>query len=237
MQSITLDRQRALTSYDALLARLRALPGVQFVGAVNRLPLTGDWWTSSIRLPERASDGPEARIPVYASRLYSTPLDELAAEAARYKAEGYRAMKLRFGWGPNDGAAGMERNLELVRTVRETVGEEIDVMADAYMGWTLDYAKRMLPRLEPFHLRWIHAAIGLGYIDCRRSQLREDVHFHLANRQDRAEGNRQHRDQNRHRPFQCHQYQPHSKLLANSRVRQTSVGQLCRADLGFEQVS
>src|SRR5438874_1161517 len=40
------------------------------------------------------------RIPVYASRLYSTPLDELAREAGRYQREGYRAMKLRFGWGP-----------------------------------------------------------------------------------------------------------------------------------------
>ena len=40
------------------------------------------------------------RIPVYASRLYSQPLDQLAAEAQRYKDEGYAAMKLRFGWGP-----------------------------------------------------------------------------------------------------------------------------------------
>src|SRR4029077_11314417 len=47
------------------------------------------------------------RIPVYASRLYSTPLDELASEAKRYRDEGYKAMKLRFGWGPTDGAAGM----------------------------------------------------------------------------------------------------------------------------------
>lgn len=99
------------------------------------------------------------RIPVYASRLYSTPLDELAAEARRYKDEGYKAMKLRFGWGPADGAAGMQRNLDLVRCVRETVGEGIDIMADAYMGWTLDYAKRMLPLLEPFHLRWLEEPV------------------------------------------------------------------------------
>ena len=96
----------------------------------------------------------KTRIPVYASRLYSSPLDQLSAEAERYKNEGYKAMKLRFGWGPVDGAGGMQRNVELVRTVRETVGNEVDVMADAYMGWTLDYAKRMLPLLEPFHLRW-----------------------------------------------------------------------------------
>ncbi len=35
------------------------------------------------------------------------------------------------------------------------MGDGIDVMADAYMGWTLDYAKRMLPRLESFYLRWL----------------------------------------------------------------------------------
>ncbi|MGZ4730662.1 MAG: L-rhamnonate dehydratase [Terriglobales bacterium] len=99
------------------------------------------------------------RIPVYASRLYSVELNEVANEAKRYKAEGYKAMKLRFGWGPNDGAAGMQRNLNLVRTVRETVGDGIDVMADAYMGWTLDYAKRMLPLLEPFNLRWLEEPV------------------------------------------------------------------------------
>lgn len=93
------------------------------------------------------------RIPVYASRLYSTPLDELAAEAIGYKQQGYRAMKLRFGWGPTDGADGMQRNVALVRTVREAIGDEVDLMGDAYMGWTLDYAKRMLPLLEPFNLR------------------------------------------------------------------------------------
>jgi L-rhamnonate dehydratase len=99
------------------------------------------------------------RIPVYASRLYSVELSEVAAEAKRYKTEGYKAMKLRFGWGPTDGAAGMHRNLDLVRTVRETVGDGIDVMADAYMGWTLDYAKRMLPLLEPFQLRWLEEPV------------------------------------------------------------------------------
>ncbi|HEY9714969.1 MAG TPA: hypothetical protein V6C72_15985, partial [Chroococcales cyanobacterium] len=34
------------------------------------------------------------RIPVYASRLYSLPLDELRQEAQRYLDQGYKAMKL-----------------------------------------------------------------------------------------------------------------------------------------------
>jgi len=101
----------------------------------------------------------KTRIPVYASRLYSVGLSELAEEAKRYKDEGYEAMKLRFGWGPADGASGMQRNLELVQAVRDAVGEGTDVMADAYMGWTLDYAKRMLTLLEPFHLRWLEEPV------------------------------------------------------------------------------
>jgi L-rhamnonate dehydratase len=101
----------------------------------------------------------KTRIPVYASRLYATELGKLAAEAKRYKDEGYRAMKLRFGWGPADGAHGMQRNVELVRTVRESIGDDIDLMADAYMGWNLDYAKRMLPLLEPFRLRWLEEPV------------------------------------------------------------------------------
>jgi len=101
----------------------------------------------------------KTRIPVYASRLYSVELSALAAEAKRYKEEGYQAMKLRFGWGPADGARGMQQNVALVRTVREAIGDEIDLMADAYMGWSLDYAKRMLPLLEPFYLRWLEEPV------------------------------------------------------------------------------
>jgi L-rhamnonate dehydratase len=109
------------------------------------------------------------RIPVYASRLYSQGLAPLAAEAAKYKNEGFKAMKLRFGWGPADGAEGMQKNIALVRTVRETIGDEIDLMADAYMGWTLDYAKRMLPLLAPFALRWLEEPV-----------IPDDIHGYAA---------------------------------------------------------
>ena len=99
------------------------------------------------------------RIPVYASRLYAMPLDQLRSEAQSYKEQGYKAMKLRFGWGPLDGAAGMQKNVALVEAAREVIGYDVDLMADAYMGWTLDYAKRMLPLLEPFRLRWLEEPV------------------------------------------------------------------------------
>jgi L-alanine-DL-glutamate epimerase-like enolase superfamily enzyme len=47
----------------------------------------------------------------------------------------------------------------LLRAIREAIGYEIDLMADAYMGWTLDYARRMLPLLAPFQLRWLEEPV------------------------------------------------------------------------------
>ena len=105
------------------------------------------------------------KIPLYASKLYSQPLDELAAEAKRYSEQGFRAIKMRFGWGPTDGAAGMRRNLDLIRTIRETVGDEVDIMAEAYMGWTFEYARRMLPLLAPFNLRWLEEPVIPDHIN------------------------------------------------------------------------
>jgi predicted permease len=39
------ERGRMTAFYDRVLERVRALPGVQAAGAINRLPLTGNWWT------------------------------------------------------------------------------------------------------------------------------------------------------------------------------------------------
>lgn len=87
----------------------------------------------------------------------------VSAEA--YLDQGFTAMKMRFGYGPKDGPRGMRENLKSVAAVREVIGEDIDLMADCYMGWNLDYARRMLPRLEPFELRWLEEPVIADDID------------------------------------------------------------------------
>ncbi|MDB2384207.1 L-rhamnonate dehydratase, partial [bacterium] len=99
------------------------------------------------------------KIPVYASRLYSQPLDTLFAEAKAYAEQGFEAVKFRFGWGPKDGLVGINKNIDLVKTVREAVGENVDIMGDAYMGWNVEYAKRMVRALAPYNLRWLEEPV------------------------------------------------------------------------------
>jgi L-alanine-DL-glutamate epimerase-like enolase superfamily enzyme len=63
----------------------------------------------------------------------------------------------------------MERNLDLVRTIRDVIGYEIDLMTEAYMGWTLEYARRMVPLLEPYRVRWLEEPV-----------IPDDIHGYAA---------------------------------------------------------
>lgn len=94
-------------------------------------------------------------IPTYYSRLYTRDLDKLQAEAAHYKAEGFTGMKLRCGYPLTEGMAGMNKNIEMVKVVRDTVGDDVDIMLEAYMGFNYAYARQLLKKLEPYNLRWV----------------------------------------------------------------------------------
>lgn len=115
------------------------------------------------------------RIPVYYSKLYSDTIPAMQAEAEQAMQAGYSAYKARFGYGPKDGMAGMRENLKRVEAVREVIGYDNDLMFDCYMGWTLDYTKRILPKLSPFELRWLEEPVLAddihGYAELNRSGI------------------------------------------------------------------
>jgi L-rhamnonate dehydratase len=93
-------------------------------------------------------------IETYYSRLYTRDLDSLQSEAVHYKEQGFSGMKLRCGYPLTEGVAGMRKNVEMVKVVREAVGDDINVMLEGYMGFNLAYAKQFLKALEPYNLRW-----------------------------------------------------------------------------------
>ncbi len=105
------------------------------------------------------------KIPVYASKLYKTDLDEMQREAQSYVDQGFTMFKMRFGYGPKDGVQGVQENLKSVEAVREVVGYENDLMLECYMGWNLEYAKRILPKLEKFEPRWLEEPVIADDID------------------------------------------------------------------------
>lgn len=105
------------------------------------------------------------KIPCYASKLYRTDLKEMQDEAQSYLDQGFTAMKMRFGYGPKDGPQGVRENLKSVAAIREVIGEDIDLMLECYMGWNLEYTKRILPKLEKFQPRWLEEPVIADDID------------------------------------------------------------------------
>jgi L-alanine-DL-glutamate epimerase-like enolase superfamily enzyme len=89
--------------------------------------------------------GRHDRVKVYASGLNPDRPEELAA--AR-RAEGHIAFKLKVGFGA-------EQDLANLHALRSRLGPDVQLMADANQGWSLDEAITMARRLAPFGLAWL----------------------------------------------------------------------------------
>ncbi len=89
-------------------------------------------------------------LPVYASGglWVSMSIDELVAETERFRAAGFRAMKMRLG------IVSIDSDIERVRAIRAAIGPDIALMADANQALTVDRAIRLGRRLEEFNLTW-----------------------------------------------------------------------------------
>lgn len=95
-------------------------------------------------------------VRCYASMLGCSLESERVRERARQAAaRGYTAQKWFFRHGPADGTAGIEKNVALVRTVREAVGPEVEIMFDCSMAWDPTYTVRMLERIAEFRPSWL----------------------------------------------------------------------------------
>ena len=110
----------------------------------------------------RLLGGPtRSTVPAYASMLgYSVEPDAAALTALEFKRQGFTAQKWFFRHGPASGETGKEKNVALVRALREALGPYYTLMVDAYMGWDVAYAIEMVQALEPYHLTWLEEPIA-----------------------------------------------------------------------------
>jgi L-alanine-DL-glutamate epimerase-like enolase superfamily enzyme len=90
------------------------------------------------------------RLPVYGSgvnRHYD--LVELEAQAERWVAAGFEAVKIKVG------RADLDEDLERVAAVRRIIGDGRRLMVDANQRWSLDQARRAAAALERYGPAWL----------------------------------------------------------------------------------
>lgn len=119
-------------------------------------------------------------VPVYASTLgRSVQPEDISATAQEFRQKGFAAQKWFVPYGPGNGHKGLQFNIQLVKQLREAVGETIDLMFDAFNGWDLPYALRWAEAVEPYHPRWIEEAFLMDQLDSF-VQLRQQTSVPVA---------------------------------------------------------
>jgi L-alanine-DL-glutamate epimerase-like enolase superfamily enzyme len=94
-------------------------------------------------------------IPAYASHdlWVSLPIDELQRNAARHLERGFRAMKMRL-------TGRIEQDVARVRAIRDAIGPDVRVMADANQKMSVPDAIRLGRRLEEFGIAWLEEPVS-----------------------------------------------------------------------------
>ena len=105
----------------------------------------------------RLLGGPlRSEVQAYATGLYrrksGDPLRYLAEEAAGYVADGFKAVKLKVGFGVEEDAA-------VTRAVREAIGPDIALMVDANHAYDAVAAIRLGRMIEADNIGWFEEPV------------------------------------------------------------------------------
>ncbi len=123
----------------------------------------------------RLLGGPTRKqVDVYGSCLgHSVEPERMRVTAAEFKKQGFRGQKWFMPAGPGDGPAGLQKNVEMVRILREAVGADYDLMFDAFMGWDYNYAIQWAKQVEQYRPRWIEEPFHVdkleSFVNLRRA--------------------------------------------------------------------
>jgi len=109
-------------------------------------------------------------VPAYDTTLYfqdflnpTKGAQQVGDEAAKAVADGWQALKLKMGRGgrwmlPE---AGMRRDIEVVQSVRESVGPDVKIYVDANFGYDghLDLLDQYIKEVTPLDIFWLEEMI------------------------------------------------------------------------------
>nr|WP_294518750.1 enolase C-terminal domain-like protein [uncultured Rhodopila sp.] len=120
-------------------------------------------------------------IPAYASMLGFATRDfgRVRERALEFKEQGYVAQKWFFRHGPMSGPDGMRENVQLVRTLRDALGEDDDIMLDCWQSMEPTYVIDLASRIAEYRPRWLEECCMPDRIDSYR-QIRDKTSIPLA---------------------------------------------------------
>jgi L-alanine-DL-glutamate epimerase-like enolase superfamily enzyme len=108
-----------------------------------------------------------SEMPAYASGGWADT-DDIGQQLQSYCDKGFRAVKMRVGSMDKS----VDHSIARVRTARESLGDDIKIMADAHGTFSVSEAKRFCKLIEKYNLCWMEEPVStdnkLGTAEVRR---------------------------------------------------------------------
>jgi D-galactarolactone cycloisomerase len=109
------------------------------------------------------------KVMPYATGFYrkenDSEIDLLKEETQRYLDQGFRALKIKIGFG-------VDYDMKAIRAIRETAGPDVMLMMDSNHAYTASEALEVGRAAEPYHISWYEEPVPpedlAGYKEIRR---------------------------------------------------------------------
>jgi L-alanine-DL-glutamate epimerase-like enolase superfamily enzyme len=141
--------------------------------------LKGKWFKTPVW--KLIGGGGRGSMPAYASMLsYATQdLGLVKERALEMQKRGYKAQKWFFRHGPMSGAEGFKKNVAMVETLRDTLGDDDDIMLDCWQSMDVNYVVKLAEAIEDTHPRWLEEVAMPDRIDSYR-KIRESTNIPIS---------------------------------------------------------
>jgi L-rhamnonate dehydratase len=98
-------------------------------------------------------------LRVYGSCLgFTAEKGKIGPRAKQLFDKGFRYQKWFMSYGPGDGRPGLRQSIEMVEELRSAMGDDAQIMFDAFMGWDLPFATEWCKEVEKYRPYWIEEA-------------------------------------------------------------------------------
>ena len=98
------------------------------------------------------------RVQVYATALYPEETAKVVKKALAFVEKGFCGIKIKVGFD-------LAKDIEIVKAVREVLGEDFTFIADANMGYGIEAALKAAAVFEECRVAWFEEPLFVGDID------------------------------------------------------------------------
>ncbi len=98
------------------------------------------------------------QVTVYASGVSCFSTDQqIVDEVSRYRDEGFSYLKMKVG---TDFGRNMQRDVQRVKLVRQTVGDQMKIAIDANQAWSWQEALKFAEMVQPYGIDWFEEPVN-----------------------------------------------------------------------------